>query len=248
MKVVLWNNYYRDKNMRIAIYIIRWIKKIALFFFLSTILTVIVYRFIPVYITPLMVIRCFQQATEGEFPTLHHTWVPLENITSNLPKAVVASEDSRFFTHSGFDTIEIEKAIKESKRKNKIRGASTISQQTAKNVFLWPNSSWVRKGFEVYFTLLIELVWNKERILEVYVNSIEMGKGIYGAEAVAKYHFNTTAKKLSRSQCALIAATLPNPIRFSSKKPSGYILRRKALIEKRMNYVVLEYLPKKTNK
>lgn len=231
--------------MKFTRYIFHWIKKIAIFFFLSTILVAIAYRFVPVYITPLMVIRCFQQATDGEMPTLYHTWVPLERITSNLPKAVIASEDSRFFTHSGFDTVEIEKAIKESKTKNKVRGASTISQQTAKNVFLWPNSSWVRKGFEVYFTLLIELIWDKERIVEVYVNSIEMGKGIYGAEAVAKHHFKTTAKKLTRSQCALIAATLPNPLRFSSKNPSSYILRRKAIIEKRMTYVVLEYLPKK---
>jgi len=231
--------------MKITRYIFHLIKKIAIFFFLSTILVVIAYRFVPVYITPLMVIRCLQQATEGEIPTLYHTWVPLERITSNLPKAVIASEDSRFFTHSGFDTVEIEKAIEESKTKNKVRGASTISQQTAKNVFLWPNSSWVRKGFEVYFTLLIELIWNKERIVEVYVNSIEMGKGIYGAEAVAKHHFNTTAKKLTGSQCALIAATLPNPIRFSSKNPSIYVLRRKAVIEKRMRYVVLEYQSKK---
>ncbi len=231
--------------MKIARYIFRLIKKITLFFFLSTFLVVIAYRFIPVYITPLMIIRCFQQVKNGEMPTLHHSWVPLEAISPNLPKAVIASEDSRFFIHSGFDTIEIEKAIEENKTRKKIRGASTITQQTAKNVFLWPESSWVRKGFEVYFTLLTELIWSKERIVEVYINSIEMGKGIYGAEAVAKYHFNTSAKKLTRSQCALIAATLPNPIRFSSKNPSSYILNRRAVIERRMGDIVLEYSQKK---
>ena len=139
--------------------------------------------------------------------------------------AVIASEDNRFAEHNGFDFIEIEKAMKENETRKKKRGASTISQQTAKNVFLWPQSSWIRKGFEVYFTFLIETCWSKERIMEVYLNSIEMGKGIYGAQAAAKYKFNTTAAKLSKGQCALIAATLPNPIRFNSAKPSAYILK-----------------------
>lgn len=165
----------------------------------------------------------------------------MDKITPNLPKAVIASEDSRFFNHSGFDTIEIKKAIEENKKRKRKRGASTITQQTAKNVFLWPSSSWVRKGFEVYFTVLIELLWSKERIIEVYVNSVEMGNGIYGAAAVARYHFNTTPDKLSRSQCALIAATLPNPIRFSSKTPSSYIKGRRDIIERRMNDAILEY-------
>ena len=151
--------------------------------------------------------------------------------------AVIASEDNRFAEHNGFDFVEIRKAMKENKTRKRKRGASTISQQTAKNVFLWPKSSWVRKGFEVYFTFLIELFWSKERIMEVYLNSIEMGNGIYGAQATAQIKFGTTAAKLTRGQCALIAPPLPNPIRFNSAKPSPYILKRQKQILRLMNLV-----------
>ena len=132
---------------------------------------------------------------------------------------------------------QIKKARKENLTRRRPRGASTISQQTAKNVFLWPRSSWFRKGLEVYFTFLIELFWSKERILEVYLNSIEMGKGIYGAEAVARQHFNTSASQLTRYQAALIAATLPNPLRFSSRNPSAYIQRRTQEILRQMDLI-----------
>ena len=212
-------------------------RNIILFFFISTITAVVVYRFVPVYITPLMAIRSAQQVFRGESPVWHHTWVPFDKISPHLPMAVIASEDNRFATHNGFDFIEIKKAMEENEKRKRQRGASTISQQTAKNVFLWPQSSWVRKGFEVYFTWLIELVWSKERIMEVYLNSIEMGKGIYGAQAAAKYKFNTIAAKLSAGQCALIAATLPNPIRFNSAKPSPYILKRQGQILRLMKLV-----------
>ncbi len=151
--------------------------------------------------------------------------------------AVIASEDNRFAEHNGFDFVEIKKAMKENETRKRQRGASTISQQTAKNVFLWPQSSWVRKGLEVYFTFLIETFWSKERIMEVYLNSIEMGKGIYGAQATAENKFGTTAAKLTKGQCALIAATLPNPIRFNSAKPSPYILKRQNQILRLMNLV-----------
>lgn len=217
--------------------ILRIIRNLVLFFFVSTLLSVVLYRFVPVYITPLMVIRSVQQLVSGEMPTCKHTWVSFDQIAPNLPMAVIASEDNRFAEHSGFDFIEIEKAVKENEKRKRKRGASTISQQTAKNVFLWPQSSWIRKGFEVYFTFLIELCWSKERIMEAYLNSIEMGKGIYGAQAAAKYKFGTTAAKLSKAQCALIAATLPNPIRFDSAKPSQYIKRRQAKIMRLMNLV-----------
>lgn len=190
-----------------------------------------------------MVIRCTEQLFHKEKVTLKHKWVPLKDISKNLPIAVIASEDNRFASHNGFDFVEIQKAIKENEKRKRKRGASTISQQTAKNVFLWPQSSWARKGLEVYFTFLIELFWSKEHIMEVYLNSIEMGKGIYGAEAVAKNHFNTTAKKLSAGQCALIAASLPNPIRFNSGKPSGYLLKRQSQILYLMKLV--EPFPKK---
>lgn len=213
------------------------IRNLLLFFFISTTLAVIAYRFIPVYLTPLMVIRATEQVFHGEKPVLKHKWVPFEDISPFLPMAVIASEDNRFASHNGFDFTEIQKAMKENEKRKRKRGASTISQQTAKNVFLWPRSSWIRKGFEVYFTVMIELFWSKERIMEVYLNSIEMGKGIYGAQAVAKYHFHTTAKKLTAGQCALIAASLPNPIRFNSGKPSGYLLKRQKQILRLMKLI-----------
>ena len=212
------------------IMLIRFLRTLIIFFFVTSILAVIVYRFIPVYITPLMVIRTVGQVIEGEPVKLEHHWVPKEMISDHLPMAVIASEDNRFASHHGFDFVEINKAIKENKTRKKARGASTISQQTAKNVFLWPSSSWIRKGFEVYFTVLIELLWDKERIMEVYLNSIEMGNGIYGAEAVARAHFHTSAAKLNKKQCALIAASLPNPRKYDSGNPTGYMFKRQAKI------------------
>jgi len=216
--------------------ILYWV--LALFFG-TTILAVVVFRFIPVWITPLMVIRCCQQVSEGKDLRMVHHWVPLDKISPSLPVAVIASEDANFLRHHGFDYKAIEHAAERNRKhpdKRKL-GASTISQQTAKNVFLWPGRSWVRKGFEVYFTTLIELLWSKQRIMEVYLNSIEMGDGIYGADAVAMEHFHTDALNLTRSQCALIAVTLPNPRRFSSKNPSAYMLKRQARIEREMKYV-----------
>jgi monofunctional biosynthetic peptidoglycan transglycosylase len=208
-------------------------------FFASTILSVVVYRFLPVWVTPLMVIRCCQQVSEGRDLKLSHDWEPLENISPSLPVAVIASEDARFMEHHGFDYEAIEHAAKRNREHPEKRklGASTISQQTAKNVFLWPGRSWVRKGFEAYFTVLIEMLWSKQRIMEVYLNSIEMGEGIYGAQAVAEEHFNKDAKDLSRSECALIAVTLPNPRKFSSKNPSAYMQKRQARILREMKAV-----------
>ena len=215
---------------------IRWVLAA---FFGSTILAVVALRFLPVYFTPLMFIRLAQQAGEGKELRMSHHWVSLDKISPDLPVAVIASEDANFMTHHGFDYKAIEHAVERNlKHPEKQRlGASTISQQTAKNVFLWPGRSWVRKGFEVYFTALIELLWSKQRIMEVYLNSIEMGDGIYGASAVAENHFGIQARDLSRSQCALIAATLPNPLRFSSKHPSAYMKKRQARIIREMIYV-----------
>ena len=215
------------------------IKWIVVAFFASTILSVVALRWLPVYFTPLMFIRLGQQAKAGEHLTLHHHWVSLDKISPSLSTAVMASEDARFLEHHGFDYEAIEKAaMRNLKHPEKRRhGASTISQQTAKNVFLWPGRSWVRKGFEVYFTTLIELMWSKQRIMEVYLNSIEMGNGIYGADAVAEHHFHTTADKLTKAQCALIAVSLPNPRRFNSARPSGYMLKRQSRILREMRFV-----------
>lgn len=210
--------------------ILKLVRNLLIVFFGLSMLAVVILRFVPVYFTPLMFIRTTQQIINGESVKWKHTWVPKEKISQHLPMAVIASEDNRFAEHNGFDFQEIEKAVKENKTRKRPRGASTISQQTAKNVFLWPSSSWVRKGLEVYFTTLIELFWDKERIMEVYLNSIEMGKGIYGAEAVAQEHFHKKADKLTPGECALIAASLPNPRKFNSEKPSKYMFKRQKKI------------------
>lgn len=215
----------------------RLLQIVIIFFFASTLLSIVAYRWLPVYMTPLMVIRCAQQVGHGEHIRLRHHWVPLSEMSSNLPIAVMASEDQLFMEHHGFDFNAIGAAWEEQRAGRRQRGGSTISQQTAKNVFLWPAHSWVRKGLEVYFTALIELIWGKQRIMEVYLNSIEMGDGIYGAEAVAQLHFNCPASELSRVQCALIAATLPNPLRYSSKEPSAYMLRRQTWILRQMKNI-----------
>lgn len=210
--------------------IFRWIRNIFLFLLLSSLSAVVIYKFVPVYYTPLMLIRALEMSGDGGKVKLEHEWVPMERIAQPLAQAVVASEDNLFMEHNGFDFTQIQKALDEAESGKRVRGASTISQQTAKNVFLWPGKSYIRKGMEVYFTLLIEWIWGKERIMEVYLNSIEMGNGIYGAEAVAKAHFKKHAYQLSRSEAALIAATLPNPRRFNSAKPSRYMLKRQAAI------------------
>ena len=221
------------KKIRI---VLKWM---VVAFFGSTILAVVAFRFIPVYFTPLMFIRLGQQMSNGEELKLRHRWVPLEAISPSLPVAVMASEDQRFLIHHGFDYQAIEKAAVHNIRNKggKKVGASTISQQTAKNVFLWPGRTWVRKGLEAYFTFLIELMWSKQRIMEVYLNSIEMGNGIYGADAVAEWNFKCRAYELTRVQCAQIAATLPNPLKFDSAHPSSYMLTRRDQILHQMKFV-----------
>lgn len=215
--------------MRYIFKILIWI---VILFFSSTILAVVAYKFIPVYVTPLMISRSIESGYER-----HHTWVPLENISENMSLAVIASEDNLFMQHNGFDFQQIKIAAEEAKNGGRKRGASTISQQTAKNVFLWHGRSWVRKGLEAYFTLLIEFIWGKERIMEVYLNSIEMGEGIYGVEAVAQAHFNKSASKLNKQEAALIAVTLPNPIKYNSKSPSKYIKKRQKKLVRLMNLI-----------
>jgi monofunctional biosynthetic peptidoglycan transglycosylase len=190
--------------------------------------------------TPLMVIRVCEQAIDGKSLKLSKDWESIEDINPNLVYAVMASEDQKFYEHNGFDWEAIKKAYEynaKKKRKRPIKGASTISQQTAKNVFLWPGRSWVRKGFEVYFTFLIELFWSKERIMEVYLNVIEMGDGVYGAEAASQTYFKKPASKLTKDNAAAIAAILPNPRKYSASKPGPYIQQRKEWIKRNMGYV-----------
>lgn len=214
--------------------ILQWI---IIVFFASSILSVVAFRWLPVPVTPLMLIRCAQQVRHGEHLRLRHHWVSLEEMSLYMPVAVIASEDQRFMEHHGFDFDAIGAAIKENRQGKRQRGGSTISQQTAKNVFLWQGHSWLRKGLEAYFTVLIELCWSKERIMEVYLNSIEMGDGLYGVEAVAQWNFHCTAHDLTRPQCALIAATLPNPLRFDSAHPSAYMLKRQTWIMRQMRHI-----------
>ena len=215
----------------------RWIRNILIFFFTSTILSVVILKYIPVYVTPLMLIRAVEQMMDGKEPVIKHYWVPLDRINHNLPQAVMASEDNLFLKHSGFDLEQIQKAQLEAQEGKRQRGASTISQQTARNVFLWQQRSWLRKGLEAYFTFLIEKIWGKERIMEVYLNSIEMGKGIYGADAVARVNFNTTPDKLTKDQCAYIAVSLPNPLLRDSAHPTAKMKRMHNTIKKRMKQI-----------
>lgn len=172
-----------------------------------------------------MLIRSHQ----GE--TIEKEWKNLDEISNNMITAAVASEDNNFYGHRGIDFGAVQKAINYNKIHSKVRGASTISQQTAKNVFLWSKRSWIRKGFEVYYTFLIEQIWGKERIMEVYLNVIEMGHGIYGVEAAAKHYFHRSAKKLNANQSSLIAACFPNPRKWNPAHPTGYIMNRALVIQ-----------------
>lgn len=216
------------------------ILRTVLFCFVSSLAAVLLLDFIPVVVTPLMVIRSAQSVFGPELVGIHKTWVPLEEISPNIQRAVLKAEDYRFFEHNGFDFDAIEKAMKYNKTHKRVKGASTISQQTAKNVFLWPHRDWVRKGLEAYFTVLIEAIWSKERIMEVYLNVIEFGPGVYGVEAAAQKYFHRSANKLTPSQAAMMAAVLPNPHRFHIERPSSYVLAR----QRRILYRVAPSLPK----
>lgn len=207
--------------------ILRILRNVLLAFFIGSVSWVVLAGFIPVWVTPLMLIRTVESVLDGETPRNTKKWVPIENISPNMIQAVVASEDNLFLQHNGFSFGDIQKAMKENKNGKRIRGGSTISQQTAKNVFLWPKRSYLRKGLEAYFTVLIELFWSKERIMEVYLNVIETGDGLYGVEAAANQHFDKKSSKLTKSQSALIAVCLPNPRKFNAGSPSSYIKRRK---------------------
>ncbi len=164
--------------------------------------------------------------TFKEKQLIAYQWFSYDEISKQMSLAVIAAEDQNFPNHFGFDFEQIEKAIEQSNRGKRLRGASTITQQVAKNLFLWEGRSFIRKGLEAYFAVLIELLWSKERILEVYLNIIETGDMIFGVGAASQIYFKKLPSKLTRSQAALIAATIPNPVRFSVRRPSGYILRR----------------------
>jgi monofunctional biosynthetic peptidoglycan transglycosylase len=206
-----------------------WVKRIFLALFLLQLVYIIALK----WIDPPFTITQLQSWVSGD--GLKRDYVSYDEMSYNIKLAVVSSEDQIFPDHGGFDWKSIEKAMKYNQKKpNRIRGASTISQQVAKNVFLWQGRDWVRKGLEVYFTKMIEWIWGKKRILEMYLNVIEMGKGVFGVEAAAHNYFNKPAKNLSRRESALIAACLPNPKRFSVKPVSSYVAARAGWIQRQM--------------
>lgn len=202
----------------------RLLRNIALALFIvlvaGPVVTVILYRFVPPPVTPLMVIR----AVEGR--GLDHRWKPIDKVAPALPRALIAAEDAKFCDHRGFDFDALQKAYENNESGRKIRGGSTISQQTAKNVFLWPGRSYVRKGLEAWFTVLIETFWGKKRIMEVYLNSIEYGSGIYGAEAASQRYFGVGADRLTPAQASRLAAILPSPLKWKVIKPGRYVAKR----------------------
>lgn len=210
------------------------VAKILVWFVLVTVIWVLAYRFIDPPITLLMVQRNWERKADDKPAKMVQKWVKFEDISDNMKRAAVSAEDATFLQHMGFDIKAIEKAYASNAKGKKIRGGSTISQQTAKNVFLWPGRSFIRKGFEAYFTLLIELLWSKERILEVYLNVIEMGDGIYGAEAAAQAYYHKSCHNLTRNEASLIAACFPNPRRWTPKKPTSYIRHKQYLILRNM--------------
>ena len=226
-------------------FIWKWIKRIVLGFIILSVASVLLFKWVPVPYTFYMYQRCVQQKLDGETVKPYRDWVPLDEISPFIQLAVVCAEDQNYLKHNGFDYGAIRKALKfnekmEQKGKSKRRGASTISQQTAKNVFLWHGRSWIRKGFEVYFTFLIETFWSKERIMEVYLNVIEFGNGVYGVEAASHEYLNKSAKKLTAKNAALMAVVLPNPRKFSIQNPSPYTKKRQAWCLQQMKFWGLE--------
>jgi monofunctional biosynthetic peptidoglycan transglycosylase len=212
----------------------RLIGKLLTWFFGITILWVLLFRFINPPITYLMIQRGFERKMHDKEWKVEKSWLDIDELSSNLKRAAIAGEDVNFLKHWGFDFKAMETAFEKNQKGKKIRGGSTISQQTAKNVFLWPGRSYIRKAFEAYFTILIELLWGKERILEVYLNVIEMGDGIYGAEAASQQYFGKSAQSMSKSQAALLVAVLPNPLRWNPSRPTRFIYYKQGLILRNM--------------
>lgn len=214
----------------------KWSIRIVAGFFGITLFWVLTLKFINPPLTYLMIKRGFEWRAAGKGFKIEKDWMNYDELSDNLKKAAIAGEDARFLNHHGFDTDAIREAFERNRQGKRLRGGSTISQQVAKNVFLWPGRSWLRKGLETYFTFLIELFWSKKRILEVYLNLIEMGQGVYGAEAAAHYYFNKSARSLSKKQAALIIAILPNPRKWDARRPSNYVNSRANSIVRYMGH------------
>jgi monofunctional glycosyltransferase len=216
-----------------------FLKKALIVFFVSSIGVTILYRFVDPFFTPLMLIRAGEQVIHGDNIKIKYSWVDMEEMSPFMPKAALAAEDQKFFEHHGFDFEAIMKAFEKNQHSKKLRGGSTISQQTAKNVFLWAGRSWLRKGLEAYFTVLIEFIWPKERILEIYLNIIEMGRGVYGAEAASKYYYGKSCTKLSKSEASAIASVFPLPLKWNPIKPSPMLQKKQAWIRRQVDGMVI---------
>lgn len=211
------------------------IKKLLFILILANILFILWGKFFNPPITITQIGGIFQ------YGKLKRDYISYDEMGSNVKKAVIASEDQLFFTHNGFDYKAIEKAMKKNDKKGKVvRGGSTISQQTAKNIFLWQGRSWIRKGFEAVYTFIIELIWGKDVILERYLNSIEMGRGVFGVEAASEYYFNKSSKDLTKSEAAWIATILPNPKKYDPNNPTAYLNKKHSWIMRQMNNVQLK--------
>ena len=214
------------------------ISRLLLLFVIFTVTPVIIFRFIAPPVTPLMFLRSLEYKTDGKDAAINYQWVPVEEMSPNLFRAALAAEDDLFLEHNGFNFNAIKLAYNNNQKNTKrVKGGSTISQQTAKNVFLWPHRDYIRKGFEAYFTTLIEFIWGKKRIMEVYMNVVELGEGVYGVEAASQKYFNKPAKKLSKYEAASLLSVFPNPRLYSVTNPSPYTQRYRAAILRRMSYI-----------
>ncbi|EOR96503.1 Monofunctional biosynthetic peptidoglycan transglycosylase [Arcticibacter svalbardensis MN12-7] len=219
--------------------ILTYLKRASLWFLALSMLWVLIYRFINPPFTSLMIQRGIERKFDGKSWKVDKTWRDYDELSTNLKKAAIAGEDAGFVHHWGFDADAIQKAYLKNRAGKPIRGGSTISQQTAKNVFLWGGRSWLRKGFEVWFTVLIEVFWSKQRILEVYLNVIEMGDGIYGAEAATQEYYSKSAESMSKRQAALLVAVFPNPRKWTPAHPTNYIYYKRGVIMRNMRYIRL---------
>jgi monofunctional biosynthetic peptidoglycan transglycosylase len=216
--------------------------RIFLIAFLVNILGVILFRFVPIPTTSFIIQQDISNLWSGNNSDIEYEWIPSHQISKSVKLAVIAAEDQKFIDHFGFDLESISEAIKENEKGKRIRGASTITQQTAKNLFLWPGKSMIRKGLEAYFTVLLELFWSKQRILEVYLNIAEFGENVYGIEAASKRYFNKNAFKLSNHEAAIIASVLPNPKKYRINQQTQYLAKRTQWIEKQMRQLGENYL------
>lgn len=223
---------------RLLRWLVRWAIRLSLLAIGLTLLVTLPLRWVDPPGSAFMLLDRFPSDRD-----IHQQWVPIERISPQLALAVIAAEDQNFPHHHGFDLREIRAAVETHRQGGRLRGASTISQQLARNLYLWPQRSWVRKGLEFWFTAPLELFLPKQRMLEIYLNIAEFGPGIYGAEAAARHHFGKSASGLTRQEAALLAAVLPAPKRFNASQPDNYLLNRQAWILMQMDNLGLSWLP-----